>query len=109
MLLGLAGMCFRKIEMRLPQGGSCSAVISAACHGVPGDNGSALKAVQWGEVVDMQLSHLDHHEEQYQYPYIPGQSYAQVSSEDDVPQGGLRHCCFTSFPVAEPTEGVRYG
>lgn len=94
--LGLAAVCFRRLKINLLQGGSCSAVISAACHG-PEDNRAAFKGVRWGEVVDTPLSSLRLPIKSPSAPSSPQQLDAQMSDVDDTGPTSIRHCCLTSL------------
>jgi hypothetical protein len=49
-ILGIIRLTLRKSGIVLPHGGSCSAIISAACHGPPGDDTAALELVQYSLV-----------------------------------------------------------
>ena len=71
----------RKTIPGMPLAGSCSAVISAACHPPATDENPSIKPVMWGVV-----SKEDH-----------------VLSDDDV-----GHCSFTSLQVEPPTVGRIY-
>jgi hypothetical protein len=71
----------------MPLAGTCSALISAACHPPEDDTKASLLLVHWG-VVDMS---------------------EQVSQEDGhLEQDIVGHCSFTSFDVTEPIEGRLY-
>ncbi|KAF2824800.1 hypothetical protein CC86DRAFT_295957 [Ophiobolus disseminans] len=78
-MLGFVAMCFRTSDGILPRGGSCSAVISAACHRPSGDGDAAQKPVQWGE--------------------------ASVYGAETRNVG---HCCFTSYEVIPPRSNRKY-
>jgi len=101
------GVCFRASNEVLPRGGSCSAIISAACHGPVGDVDAAFEPVQWGELRSVPL--LDRHEPQntdaYQQDaeHICGDTVFEVM---DSNQPG--HCCFTTYDVAHPTTNRCY-
>jgi hypothetical protein len=73
------GLGFRKLNPHMPVVGSCSAAISAACHGPPDEVDAAFLPLQWGEVV--------------------------VPSVATNPVG---HCSFSSNEVAEPISGRMY-
>jgi hypothetical protein len=66
----------------VPVAGTCSAIISAACHGPPEERDAALFPVQWGVVA----------------------SEEQVTAEGEV----VRHCGFSSGPVEFPAVGGLY-
>ena len=78
-------LALRRYPAGMPLAGSCSAVISAACHPPKDDTEAALAPVQWGVV----RSDVEHEE-------LP------VQHED------VRHCSFTSFDATEPIPGIRY-
>ena len=78
MLLALIANEFRKLDSTIPFAGSCSLVISAACHRPPEDDEAGLLLVKWGA-----LSH-------------------------ETKEAGPGHCCFTSFDVETPLEAHRY-
>ena len=83
----------RRIDGRMPLMGSCSAIISAACHPVAneelGDGEMALLPVQWGEV------------------QVPGRERAGAGAEEhEGEEEG--HCSLSSGEVAEPVEGRLY-
>ncbi|KAF5001395.1 hypothetical protein FDECE_10958 [Fusarium decemcellulare] len=44
------GLSLRRFKTAIPQVGTCSAVVGAACHRPEGDDDAALKQVQWGVV-----------------------------------------------------------
>ncbi|KAH7070508.1 hypothetical protein BKA63DRAFT_78380 [Paraphoma chrysanthemicola] len=104
----LLGLCFRTSNGVLPRGGSCSAIISAACHGPAGDTEAALKPVKWGEIDATQSSGL-----------LPRNDHMQESNEAKHAQGtgidieltelaGRGHCCFTTYDVTAPVQGREY-
>jgi hypothetical protein len=66
----------------IPVAGTCSAVISAACHPPPGDKDAAVCRVQWG--------------------VVPGED--QVTDDGET----VRHCTFSSGPVEFPIVGQLY-
>lgn len=76
---GTFAFSLRRITAKAPFVGTCSAVISAACHPPKEDTDAAMKMVQWGVLP------LDASEEW---------------------QG--RHCCITSMEVEQPETGVTY-
>lgn len=80
----------------LPRGGSCSAVISAACHGPPGDSDARFGPVRWGEIETV-------HGQVYTYDQ-DGKGYSH--EEREVSMYG--HCCFTSYEVVMPRVGRWY-
>ena len=79
-LVGIANG-FRKVKGGMPFAGSCSAVISAACHPPKADVKASSKSVKWGVVVERN-------------PNDPGNR--------------VGHCSFTSFEVETPIVGRRY-
>ncbi|KAF6232072.1 hypothetical protein HO173_009666 [Letharia columbiana] len=79
-LLGIA-FGFRKARVGMPHAGSCSAVISAACHPPEADVDASSKRVMWGVVA----------KESFKYR---GKS--------------VGHCSFTSLKVEAPIVGERY-
>ncbi len=71
----------RRSVATMPLAGSCSAVISAACHPPERDEKPSLKPVMWGV----------------------------VAKEDPNPSDeDIGHCTFTSFEVEPPTVGQVY-
>lgn len=85
MLAALVAVGFQKLptESGMPNAGSCSVVISAACHApVEEIDDIALKPLMWGAVPDRGM--LEHH-------------------------GGLAgHCCLSSQQVTKPKAGKSY-
>ncbi|KAH7082209.1 hypothetical protein FB567DRAFT_630623 [Paraphoma chrysanthemicola] len=104
----LLGLCFRKSKGVLPRGGTCSAIISAACHGPAGDTEAAFKPFKWGEIDAAQSSGL-----------LPRKGHIQDINEAKHAQStgvdieltelaGLGHCCFTTYDVTAPVQGREY-
>jgi hypothetical protein len=86
-MLGGALLAWRRYPAGMPLAGTCSALISAACHPPEDDTKASLLLVHWG-VVDVS---------------------EQVSQEDgQLEQDIVGHCSFTSFEVTEPIEGRLY-
>jgi hypothetical protein len=80
LLLGLLiALSFRKLCPGLPMAGSCSALISAACHPPPEEGDAGLLPVQWG-VVKSTIN----------------------------PETGVGHCSISSREVSAPVEGQLY-
>ena len=78
-------LALRRYPAGMPLAGSCSAVISAACHPPKDDTEAALAPVQWGVV------------------------RSDVENEElPVQHKDVGHCSFTSFDVTEPIPGIRY-
>jgi hypothetical protein len=77
-VLGGTGLAWCWYPAGIPLAGSCSAVISAACHPAKGDDNAALLPVQWG---------------------------AEKEVEDNDVVG---HCSFTSHEVTQPEVGKLY-
>ena len=73
---------FRRYKPGIPLAGSCSAAISAACHGPPEDEKASLKPVKWG--------------------------VAPQSKDEESASESVGHCCFTSLPVDFPIEDSFY-
>ncbi|KAF2029335.1 hypothetical protein EK21DRAFT_67929, partial [Setomelanomma holmii] len=108
LLLVFAGICLRICKGVLPQGGSCSAIISAACHRPEEDRDAALKPVQWGEVHAVELKAListAHAARQLDEHKIPATADYAVEDTGFQRPG---HCCFTSYNVTHPNEGRQY-
>lgn len=80
-LLAGTALGFRKYKGIIPNAGSCSAAISAACHPPEGDDKASRKALMWGEV---------------------------SSETDHEPRQRAGHASFTSFQVEPPVEGRWY-
>ena len=80
LLVGIANG-IRKVSVDMPFAGSCSAVISAACHPPKTDVNASLKRVKWGVVAEGN----------------PNGSNQSVG-----------HCSFTSFKVEAPIVGRKY-
>jgi hypothetical protein len=78
MLLALIINGFRRYSPNMPLAGSCSAVISAACHPPPDDTDAALSAIGWGA----------------------------VDSDSQSTKSG--HCCFTSHKTEAPVVDALY-
>lgn len=76
-LAAVAGGC-RQYKPGMPLVGSCSAAISAACHGPFEEQRASTKSLQWGVVSEM------------------------VGTE------GIGHCCFSTGTVTRPVEGQLY-
>jgi hypothetical protein len=72
---------FRRYDDGIPLVGSCSAAISAACHGPSADALAYLKPVMWG-VMD--------------------------ADADEGWGSEVGHCCFSSFEVGKPVKGHLY-
>ncbi|KAF2112162.1 hypothetical protein BDV96DRAFT_581263 [Lophiotrema nucula] len=66
------------LNVKIPFGSSCSAVISAACHSLNGAE-DPTKKVKWG-----------------------------VVSKGSVSEGTVGNCCFSNSKVGKPKTGVRY-
>ena len=83
--IGLA-MGFRRYDGGMPLATSCSAALSSACHQPTKDIDAAFGAVQWG---------------------VPegdtGDTFLRVADGKQI-----GHCCFTSFPVTQPIDGLLY-
>jgi hypothetical protein len=75
----LIALSFRKLYPGLPMAGSCSALISAACHPPPEEGDAGLLPVQWG-VVKSTIN----------------------------PETGVGHCSISSGEVSAPVEGQLY-
>lgn len=68
----------KKVNTAVPTGGTCSAVVSAACHRPSGDKNAALELVKWGVVRESNGGRIQD------------------------------HCCITSWPVEVPKQGRYY-
>jgi hypothetical protein len=75
----LIALSHRKLYPGLPMAGSCSALISAACHPPPEEGDAGLLPVQWG-VVKSTIN----------------------------PETGVGHCSISSGEVSAPVEGQLY-
>ena len=76
---GVVILSLRRFDGEIPLVGSCSAAISAACHGASWEEDEfSTGPLQWGVV-------------------------AGVGTENDV-----GHCSFSSGPVEKPVSGVAY-
>jgi hypothetical protein len=106
----VVAVCFRSSKGILPQGGSCSAIISAACHGPTGDTGAALKPVKWGEIEVAETDDLIAPE--YISSYIPEERGLLVNGPEmnvqEVEFNWTGHCCFTTYDVNTPVAGKYY-
>ena len=78
MLVALVLLGQRKLKPGVPLATNCSLAISAACHRPEWDQDAALLPVKWGVV------------------------------GDEVAQGAVGHCTFTSGEVRAPVRGLRY-
>ncbi|KAJ5813671.1 uncharacterized protein N7503_000421 [Penicillium pulvis] len=82
MLAILLGLSLRRFKSEMPLAGSCSAVISAACHPPRDDSNAALGLVRWGETMtspEWMMNQLGRAEER------------------------KGHCSFTSFDTERPS------
>lgn len=104
LLLGIANGFRRYPSSGLPLAGSCSAVISAACHPPLGDDGASLKKVMWGACrgdldgswdTEVDISNLL-------------KTDGKEAMRQDGEQVKVGHCSFTSTAVEEPEEGKLY-
>ena len=104
LLLGIANGFRRYPSSGLPLAGSCSAVISAACHPPLGDDGASLKKVMWGACrgdldgrwdTEVDISNLL-------------KTDGKEAMRQDGEQVRVGHCSFTSTAVEEPEEGKLY-
>ena len=80
-LVIVVGTCvigFGRTSSPIPLAGSCSAVISAACHPLKMERDITLKPIAWGVVPNFEI--VD----------------------------GVGHCSFSSEPVEQPIVGVKY-
>lgn len=85
---------YRRYPGLMPLGGTCSAVIAAACWRPSHDRDAALKEVQWGELVDAVEDHR-----------LGGQEYSETQQE---PQSSTPHLCLTSDEVNSARPDVVY-
>jgi hypothetical protein len=79
LLIGGIGIGQRQLNPDMPVAASCSAAISAACHGLPGEKDASFLPIQWGAVMT-----------------------------DVVQAGDVGHCCFSIGKVVKPVEGRMY-
>ena len=85
----------------MPLDGSCSAVISAACHPPPGDDQASSKGVMWGACASD----------------VDGE-WIRTMELDNAPEGlrwtengaavRVGHCSFSSLAVEAPVESDLY-
>lgn len=83
-VLATAGFSLRPTTIAIPQIGTCSVVVSAACHPPEGNENAAFEEVQWGVVAE----------------------------QDRMREGGdnerKERCCVTSQEVTPPIDGKSY-
>ncbi|XHG08480.1 hypothetical protein AWENTII_011577 [Aspergillus wentii] len=92
MLTVLLGLGLRRFKSRMPNAGSCSAAISAACHPPSDDRDAAVKAVMWGETAHP----VDDNDNDNDYDYASGNRIMYA------------HCSFASLDVESPVSGKVY-
>lgn len=79
-VVATVGLSLVPCKTAIPQIGTCSAVLSAACHPPDGDEDAALEEVMWGVVSKRATEEWD----------------------------GEERCCVTSWRVNPPVEGKSY-
>ena len=107
LLTGVAYGCGRYPEVGMPLAGSCSAVISAACHPQPHDDRPSIKAVMWGAVKE-DVSNTGEEEHSSIESPLPREEALRVGINRRRNQTIYGHCTFTSLPVEEPVAGDLY-
>ncbi|KAF2870526.1 hypothetical protein BDV95DRAFT_595268 [Massariosphaeria phaeospora] len=107
--IAIAGICLRTSIGNLPRGGSCSAIISAACHSGPCGDTDLRKPVQWGEIATDD-ARLAGHRTPSPWPYAHSAKLPDVHASLLVGTDHDRvgHCCFSALEVRRPREGRRY-
>ncbi|KAI4197238.1 MAG: hypothetical protein LQ350_006069 [Teloschistes chrysophthalmus] len=88
---------WRRYEGGMPLVGSCSAAISAACHGPGGDGEASLGKVMWGVVAGERGA-----------DGVEGEEEDDGGKGEGKGKGKVGHCCFTSREVTAPVVGRLY-
>ena len=103
---------FRKCKPGLPLAGSCSAVISAACHSPAADTKASEKLINWGALKDKPVSSDDDDDTDKINDKDDNIDDRDDEDEDENNNGSEEgeggHCCFTSFHVTYPEDGGQY-
>lgn len=97
LMLGL-----RQFKAAMPLARNCSAIISAACHPPPDDQGAHLKGVMWGIVRTGLTSNV--HSTYNDEPRDDTIGEFWVGTQpNDLSQDQYYYCTFTSHPVVTPS------
>lgn len=94
----------------MPLAGSCSAVISAACHPPAGDEQASTKPLMWGACASGGGGSWEGWvtDGGRRAAFGEGKEPWRQRREDGGGMADVGHCSFTSLRVEEPVEGEVY-